>query len=134
MKIEVIRIPREGLTLEEEIPAADLDLDIGTIELRAPLKVKAELRKITNAVSIDLCWDVVVSSACSRCLNEFDINIGKKIKLIYSIESPDEIIDLNPDIREEIILDSPMKPLCRPDCKGLCSKCGKNLNEGKCNC
>jgi uncharacterized protein len=43
-------------------------------------------------------------------------------------------IDLNPDIREEIILVYPIKPLCSIDCKGLCPKCGKNLNEGKCNC
>lgn len=134
MRIEVIRIPQEGLALEENIPAAGLDLGLGTVELKEPLRIKAQVHRITNAVSVDLWLNAVMSSACSRCLNEFDINIGKKIKLGYPVDRPDQVIDLNPDIREEIILDSPMKPLCRPDCKGLCPKCGKNLNESKCNC
>jgi uncharacterized protein len=50
------------------------------------------------------------------------------------IEGRSRTIDLGPDIREEIILDYPVKPLCKPDCKGLCPTCGKNLNEGQCNC
>ncbi len=42
--------------------------------------------------------------------------------------------DLAEVIREEIVLDEPMKHLCREDCKGLCQRCGKDLNEGPCGC
>jgi uncharacterized protein len=41
-------------------------------------------------------------------------------------------IDLAPLVREYMLLDIPMKPLCRPDCKGLCPVCGQNLNDSTC--
>ena len=43
-------------------------------------------------------------------------------------------IDLAPMLREHIILASPMQPLCRENCAGLCARCGKDLNEGPCQC
>lgn len=46
----------------------------------------------------------------------------------------DDTIDLMGLIQEQILLQVPMKPLCRPDCKGLCGQCGANLNEGSCSC
>jgi uncharacterized protein len=54
--------------------------------------------------------------------------------LHYPLDSSTTFIDLNPDIREEVILDYPIKPLCSLLCKGLCLKCGNNKNEGGCNC
>lgn len=46
----------------------------------------------------------------------------------------DDTIDLMKLVQEQILLQVPMKPICRPDCKGLCSQCGANLNEGSCSC
>jgi len=43
-------------------------------------------------------------------------------------------LDLAPMLREHVILSSPMQPLCSDDCLGLCAQCGKNLNEGPCQC
>ena len=43
-------------------------------------------------------------------------------------------IDLSPAVREQILLSVPASPLCREDCKGLCPKCGKDLNDGDCGC
>ena len=45
-----------------------------------------------------------------------------------------EEIDLYELLREDIILNLPMIHLCKPDCKGLCSQCGANLNYEKCSC
>jgi uncharacterized protein len=43
-------------------------------------------------------------------------------------------VDLEPLARESLILDLPLVPLCREDCRGLCPTCGKDLNEGHCGC
>ena len=43
-------------------------------------------------------------------------------------------LELAPMLREQLILVSPMHPLCREDCRGLCVRCGKDLNEGPCGC
>jgi len=43
-------------------------------------------------------------------------------------------LDLSPVVREDMLVSLPIRVLCRPDCKGLCSQCGKNWNEGPCDC
>ena len=43
-------------------------------------------------------------------------------------------LELAPMLREHVILSAPMQPLCSDDCLGLCARCGKNLNEGPCQC
>jgi len=134
MKIKVNQIPLEGFTLEENIPSAELELEEELIKFHEPVSVKADIFRITNAVTIDLVLISMMSLNCGRCLNEFEVNLRKSLELNYQTNSLEPIIDLNPEIRQEIILDYPIKPLCRPDCKGLCSKCGKNLNEGGCCC
>jgi uncharacterized metal-binding protein YceD (DUF177 family) len=124
VKIVINQVPAEGLYLKEEVQSAELDLETALIRFRSPLKLAAQVTRITNALSVD----------CSRCLSEFDWVFDKNIQLSYGLNSSDVFIDLKPEIREEIILDYPIKPLCSPNCKGLCLKCGKNKNEGGCNC
>jgi DUF177 domain-containing protein len=46
----------------------------------------------------------------------------------------DDELDLGPLVRDAVVLELPMAPLCRPDCAGLCPRCGANLNEGDCGC
>ena len=135
MKIDINNIPPQGqLTLEEEVDASSLDLETDILKFRKPIKIKADISRITDAVTIDLILDYLMYTSCSRCLNEFEIDFKKSFKLNYHVNDLNRIIDLDPDIRDGIILDYPMKPLCIPNCKGLCSKCGKNLNEGGCSC
>lgn len=134
MKIQLNQIPQEGLNLKEEIDPSKLDLETELIRFRSPLSVSAQIHRITNAVTVKLNFKASMYSSCSRCLEEFDINLKKEVQLNYPVDKSILAIDLDPDIREEIILDYPIKPLCSPGCKGLCPKCGKNLNEGGCNC
>jgi uncharacterized protein len=44
------------------------------------------------------------------------------------------VIDLREEIRQVVLLEVPWHPLCRPDCKGLCPRCGRDLNQGACGC
>ena len=134
MKIIINQVPAGGLDLKEEIKPQELDLETELIKLRSPLKLAARINRITNALTVDLNIKAVISADCSRCLNEFEWVFDKDVQLNYPLDSSDVFIDLKPNIREEIILDYPIKPLCNLNCKGLCVKCGKNKNEGGCNC
>jgi len=135
VKIDVNQIPPEGLTLVEEFMPLELDLETEIIKFRGPVKIKAEISKITNAVTVYLTLSASMYASCSRCLDEFEIDFKKNnIELNYPVNKSEPVIDLDPEIREEIILDYPIKPLCNAGCKGLCPKCGKNLNEGGCSC
>jgi len=134
MKINLNNIPAEGLFLREEISAKKLDLETADVKFSGPIRVEAEVQRITNAVSIDLALDTTIDFICGRCLTEFEFRLKKNLRLNYQINQSDQTLDIDPDIREEIILDYPIKPLCKPDCHGLCPRCGKNLNEGGCSC
>jgi iron only hydrogenase large subunit-like protein/nitrogen-specific signal transduction histidine kinase len=54
--------------------------------------------------------------------------------VVYAFEGETGFIDLSPLVRELSLLESPMQPLCQPDCQGLCMVCGQNLNEADCGC
>ena len=130
MKITINQVPQDGLyLLEEEVKTAELDLETDLIKFRSNLKLKARVSRITNALTIELNIRAVLFSHCSRCLDEFEWEFNKDARLNYPLGASDIFIDLEPAIREEIILDYPIKPLCRSNCKGLCVKCGKNKNE-----
>jgi uncharacterized protein len=134
VKIDINKIPLEGLTLEEEVNPSGLDLETDIVKLLEPIKIRAGVSKITNAVTVNLSLSGSMHLNCSRCLREFNVALKKILRLNYHVDRTEPIIDLDQDIREEIILDYPIKPLCNSDCKGLCPKCGKNLNEGGCSC
>lgn len=134
MKINVNQIPLSGVTLEEEIGSKELELETEEISFRQPVKVKVDITKITNAVSANLSLKASFYTGCSRCLQEVNIDLSKTLKLSFQVVNTNQVIDFNSDIRQEIILDYPMKILCKPDCLGLCPTCGKNLNVEGCKC
>ena len=91
---------------------------------------------------------MTVSIPCSRCLKEvptdIHFSIDKEMKLENSVindeemEDADYLIGLHLDIDKlvygEILVNWPMKVLCKEDCKGICKVCGKDLNKGDCGC
>jgi len=134
VKIFINQVPSEGLLLEEEIKPAGLDLETELIKFRSNLKVKAQASRVINALIVKLNMRAILCAACSRCLEVFEWEFNKDAQLSFAFDSGATFVDLDPDIREEIMLDYPIKALCNENCKGLCLKCGKNKNEGGCNC
>lgn len=134
MKIRLTRIPAEGLIIEESLSPKDLDLGTDVLRVDGLIKVRAQIIRITNAVTAKVSVGAKVLESCSLCLEEFALDFHKDFQFNYSVTASDFEIDLSQEIREEIILEHPMKPLCRLDCKGLCAKCGKNLNQEACSC
>jgi uncharacterized protein len=85
-----------------------------------------------------------IASECGRCLTECTQPLGVDFAELYAftkrsvtdaglILPEDGHVDLEPLIREYMLLEIPINPLCRYDCKGLCSICGSNLNETTCS-
>ena len=134
MKIYVNQIPLEGLILRDEISPGKLDLDTPVLRLAAAVKVEANLSRGINCVSVHLALRSALIAVCSRCLAEFNTGLDRELELNYPVDKTQNMIDLTEDIREGIILDYPIKPLCKPDCSGLCPVCGTDLNINKCGC
>ena len=134
MKIDARKIPDEGIVLTEEFSSAKLDLDTEIIKFSGPIKAKAVVSKSYDAVGVSLSLEAPMIMYCSRCLEEISTGFKQQFELHYAVDKLEPMIDLDPDIREEIILNYQINPLCDINCKGLCPRCGHNLNEGGCNC
>ena len=135
MKIYIDQIPESGLVLTESCDPSTLDLNRRDIRFTDPINISAQISKGINCLCVDLKIDATIHLDCSRCLEEFTVPKSLEIKLNFPIENKASgVIDLTDNLREEIMLNYPLKPLCRSDCLGLCPTCGQNLNKGKCNC
>ena len=72
---------------------------------------------------------------CDRCLSESEAEESYFFSEDFPVEGESEReIDLSPFVRETALAALPIRNLCGPDCKGLCPKCGENLNKRECGC
>lgn len=82
-----------------------------------------------------------VQVTCARCLKAFLYPVDVQFAEYYKKQPEDgmytydgDIIDLARMLQDNVVLNLPVRFLCKDDCKGLCSVCGKDLNEGECGC
>lgn len=132
-------------TLTVELDLSGLELG-GVKPFCAPVRATVQLRGFADSVLLDAHLDYTTVMPCDRCgettrrdwVKDFSHVLVSELHEeqdddTYVVVS-DERLDLDELLREDILLDMPSKYLCSPDCKGLCPKCGKNLNEGDCGC
>jgi uncharacterized protein len=140
-----------NLHLEESLKIENINVNGRKIDFTEPVKFTGDIYKVDEDNFLSGNIHFKYKENCARCLKEFvqEINTaisGKLIEGSKKIKETDEDeedlkiyyegnnIDLTESVVSAIILSLPMKSLCKEDCKGLCPKCGKNLNEGKCDC
>lgn len=122
-----------------EFPAVQLSQDFGLTNFTG----KAHISRTAQGLLVEADFVGFLLQECVRCLDEYYQPISANFTELYSfryrrnLESelfvPDDgFIDLGPLARDYLLLEQPIKPVCRPDCKGLCSFCGVNLNESVC--
>ncbi len=127
--------------------------NIEEIELSEPyfgnFETSVKLAKYQDQIILNSETSINTKLVCDRCSEEFEKKIKSQYKIVYLLrgnvednESIDVIflkpetdkIDIKDDVRDYALLALPMKNLCSENCKGLCYKCGRNLNESECNC
>jgi len=148
IKIKVSNLSNGRYDYDFEGRASDLEIYEPYI---GNFKANVVLSKFDNQIILDAETGIIANLICDRCANEFHSVIKSNFRNVYLFrmnikdaegEKEDVVfihpdtdkIDLDKDIRDYAVLVVPMKNLCSEDCKGLCPKCGKNLNEGVCDC
>jgi uncharacterized protein len=130
------------------------NLDKKQFTMQSPVLFELLVTKQDDSVKIRGPVKSTVTLTCSRCLEEFtysfdtnlDVELAPKGFLPHSSEvelRADDLdiyyyegdeIDLDPLIYDEVLLNIPIRPLCRENCAGLCHACGKNRNIESCSC
>lgn len=134
MKIAVKKINEEGIELIEKIPANLLNLDGFDLNFIDFIKVKGKFTKIYSEIISKVEITTHCEVICSRCRNQVCQTKDYSFQRSYQVNKLGNFLNIAEEIREEILLNFSLKALCTPDCKGLCLRCGRNLNWGKCNC
>jgi uncharacterized protein len=153
MLVERSQIPREGLDLEvcEEPCWEGVE---GLWVSLSPIQASLHLEREINGILTSGTFSTTAVVLCSRCSEPVSVPLSDSFTVLYTEareafgdeESElsgaemdvdimqDDRLDVTQLLRENVLLTLPLQPLCRPDCRGLCPRCGANLNESPCQC
>lgn len=148
IKIKVSNLSNGTYDYDFEGKASDLEIFEPYV---GNYKVKVVLTKFENQIILDVKTGITGNFTCDRCAKEFQSIVTNNYRMVYLFRmnskddehEKEEVVIIHPDtdkieldkeVRDFALLALPMKKLCSDDCKGLCSKCGKNLNDGPCDC
>ena len=135
MKIRVRDIKSDGLQLSDQLTTQEMGLATEEYaKFRDPIVVKLSAEKADNTVLVKMQVLGEFDTFCARCLEPIYKTWQKDLFLDFEVSPTTEYIELDDDIRQEVLLNLPVKILCREDCKGLCVGCGMNLNNQECQC
>ena len=150
--ISLIDLPRqEGNVIFYDVQLdapSDMRLEMVRIPEGSPLDISLTLSSVSEGVYVSGSVTAHMQGLCSRCLRELSADIREDIaELVYYPERvvamrengdeeaeecyvvTDERIDIEPIIRDALVLALPFGPLCSPDCAGLCPDCGERLDD-----
>ena len=152
MQIELLElISRNNKEMQEEVHIEAENFQINSDSLPITKKSSLELH-IQNTdghkLLIEARGQVTIVANCDRCLTEVPVEIDLDFSKEFIIEDQKlvfedlddaeyiegQILDTDRLVYDEILVNWPMKVLCKDDCKGICNKCGINLNLQECTC
>ena len=155
MIFEIEDIPEGGLSLDLFAAKGQFEINQPDCSLSEDIKLRGRLAKIEQDINFSGELQAILQVACTRCLNLFPYNLEAEIKIhfippgkerlmgneieIKETDIEQEIyeggkVDLRGSVRDQVLLEVPLMNLCRKDCKGICSKCGNDLNSSQCEC
>lgn len=133
-----------------DVSSEDTGSYLAGVGFPSPMKVSGEITNTAGYMRMTLTMSVDYEAQCARCLSpvsgEFTLDLEKTVaprNLLGDLDEDkldefaiieDGFLDMDEQLLEQLEMEFPMRFLCHEDCKGLCPKCGKNLNEGECDC
>jgi uncharacterized protein len=131
LKVNLRHLDENGIHLRGELPVAELDLGVQDelIHLEQPLRYDLSVELLDQAVLVMGQLELPLNCECSRCLKPFQTVLKLPHWAVHlplegeeKVEVVNDCIDLTPFVREDILLDFPQHPLCKPGCAGLKNK------------
>lgn len=140
----ILHTPGKHLDFRFELDLSDLEFD-GRNPISRPVAVEGEVRNTADLLTLAVTARTTLDAVCDRCGKEFlqDKVVEYRCMLAEELqnEDSDEIVlledgkaDAGDLVRTAVILGMDSKTLCSEDCKGLCPRCGADLNLGPCSC
>lgn len=135
--------PGASKTVRVDEAVADLQLELAEVPEDAPIVGDLLLESVVEGILVSGRLEGRMALRCARCLKAFEDAFDLEVRdELFSREpgeddygmAPEGALDPEPMVRDAVLLSMPFSPLCRPDCRGLCERCGGDRNLGGCNC
>ncbi len=122
---------------------ADLGIDVLRVPEGSPVEIDLRLEAVMEGVLVTGTARAGLEGECARCLEPIrdDVEAGFQELYVYAEHQTshdeddevsrlqDDLVDLEPQLRDAVVLELPFQPMCEPDCPGLCPECGARLAE-----
>jgi len=153
MKVTIKDLPPDGKLIEDSVPCETLDFP-DELGFQCPIAARIELSQSGRQITVRGQLSTVVQLSCHRCLEPYDLAVQSQFEH-YFLPRPEreayaqmadldeaelgmsyydgELIDLGPSIHDAVLLEVPMKQICRADCPGICPRCGGPGDECSCS-
>ena len=143
---KIIDCPGQSVPFSVSVDLSDLCYGV-SYPVSEPVLAQGTVRNTAGVLMMEGQVRTTIHGICDRCAGSFDREVTFPIDVVLvtelaNEENEDEGVfplegdsaDLDDIVRTVFVLNLDSKLLCKEDCKGLCPKCGKNLNDGPCNC
>jgi uncharacterized protein len=138
LQINIRHLESKDVPLEGQLPVAELDLPNNDelVQARQPLRYDLTAQKTGEAILVQGRLELTLDCECARCLKPFQHLVElDPWSALLPLEGPDKVAvkddlaDLTPYLREDILLEFPQHPLCEADCAGLPNRFGDNKTK-----
>lgn len=148
LKFFLTQIKEGHSTFETQVSPSEVNLQENE-EFSNPIEITHLVDRIGDEIFVKTRLRTQAELTCDRCLDQYKMSIDETIDAllthddelteheeedIYLVTQSTREIDISEPVRQTLLLAIPFKKLCRDDCKGLCPRCGANLNHDPCSC
>ncbi len=131
---------RKAVRVSEAVEG--LRTELAEVPPGRPVGVELLLESVVDGILATGEVRTVLRLRCARCLADFEGLLEERVQALFTRSpgpdeyrlSPEGDLDLEPLVRDTVVPAMPFSPLCRPQCLGLCERCGGNRNLGECAC
>ena len=151
MIVKLNELEEGTASLDWEETPEDLHIQDEDLQFSGPIKTRIEFVKLGESISATGRTNAVLRLECVRCLEPVSFSLSSDFKFVFQKNRPESMtddedetmiwldesgdkVDLGEEIKDYILLEMPLNPLCKTSCEGLCPICGENLNQTQCNC
>jgi uncharacterized protein len=155
MRVRLEQVRDNPYRWDETVSVDAAEIEHPDLRSLSPVRWRGEIRFVDPGYLLTASYSYQQTLSCQRCLEPVAQTVEEPMHLLFlpGAQPPaapehalaeeelgvveveeDAEVELMPLLLEQIQLNVPMKPLCRPDCAGLCPKCGARLDEGPCGC
>jgi uncharacterized protein len=128
LKVNLRHLEEHDLHLEGELPAEELDLGLrdDMIVAKKPLHYDLQVNAVANGLLVQGALELPLDCRCVRCLKSFEMPLKLPHWTLHlplegeeKVSVDNDCVDLTPFVREDMLLEFPQHPVCKPDCAGL---------------